>query len=429
MGMVPVVVTIRALRRCRWKGRSSRRGACSGRRLGPPSRTRWGTSGGPAPGRSSCRPLGLGAGLLTSSAPASSVNGAGRDEDARHPRTAHQHRHPQLHVEVVHQADEQLEHGVDGGGLGHVGAYPAAAGPRRTRPGPAGRRPEYPGRPGGKVRVTYESCKECVPCLLCPGLAGGLSLWCRWPPLMLAACGDSDDDEGGGRRAQQTYKLAFVGPLTGPNANLGINIRNGAEVAIEEANTAGGDIKFELERVRHPGRAATRRRPLQGPVHQRLGHPRHRRPHVLGRDPGRAAVAAGGGPGDGERLGHQRRPADDAPQPDRVPPARPRRRRPGQGRHRLRDQEADGHPGGLHPRQRRVRQGAGRRHPGAAGEGGRHHRPQRGHRPQVAGLLGRGELGAGHVPAARHDLLRRLLLGGRAGSRSSSPTARSPPAS
>jgi branched-chain amino acid transport system substrate-binding protein len=69
--------------------------------------------------------------------------------------------------------------------------------------------------------------------------------------LLLAACGDSDDsgDEGSGGSTptQQTYKLAFVGPLTGPYANLGINIRNGAAVAIDEANAAGGDITFELE--------------------------------------------------------------------------------------------------------------------------------------------------------------------------------------
>ncbi len=62
--------------------------------------------------------------------------------------------------------------------------------------------------------------------------------------LMLAACGESDD--GYDASSQETYKLAFVGPLTGPNANLGINIRNGAEVAIDEANEGGGDVKFEL---------------------------------------------------------------------------------------------------------------------------------------------------------------------------------------
>ncbi|MEA2717932.1 MAG: branched-chain amino acid transport system substrate-binding protein [Actinomycetota bacterium] len=65
--------------------------------------------------------------------------------------------------------------------------------------------------------------------------------------LLLAACGDSGDNSGGQAQGQQTYKLAFVGPLTGPNANLGINIRNGATVAVEEANQAGGDVKFQLE--------------------------------------------------------------------------------------------------------------------------------------------------------------------------------------
>ena len=66
--------------------------------------------------------------------------------------------------------------------------------------------------------------------------------------LLLAACGSSSSDGGGGGAASgpQTYKFAFVGPLTGPNANLGINIRYGAEVAVDQANAAGGDVKFEL---------------------------------------------------------------------------------------------------------------------------------------------------------------------------------------
>lgn len=63
--------------------------------------------------------------------------------------------------------------------------------------------------------------------------------------LFLAACGDGGG--GGESTAAQTYKLAFVGPLTGPNANLGINIRNGAQIAIDEANDADGDITFVLE--------------------------------------------------------------------------------------------------------------------------------------------------------------------------------------
>lgn len=71
--------------------------------------------------------------------------------------------------------------------------------------------------------------------------------------LVFAACGDDDDDtattdttaEPGGTKA--TYALAFVGPLTGPNANLGINPRNGAKVAIQEANDEGGDVTFVLK--------------------------------------------------------------------------------------------------------------------------------------------------------------------------------------
>src|SRR4051794_38159895 len=70
---------------------------------------------------------------------------------------------------------------------------------------------------------------------------------------LLAACGDdnkdtnatSGGDNGGG--AKKTVALAFVGPLTGPNANLGINIRDGMTVAIQEANEKSDKYKFELK--------------------------------------------------------------------------------------------------------------------------------------------------------------------------------------
>ena len=62
--------------------------------------------------------------------------------------------------------------------------------------------------------------------------------------VMLSACGDDGGGEtGGGGQAggdNRTYSLAFVGPLTGDNANLGINIHNGAKVAVNQANKAGG---------------------------------------------------------------------------------------------------------------------------------------------------------------------------------------------
>jgi branched-chain amino acid transport system substrate-binding protein len=68
--------------------------------------------------------------------------------------------------------------------------------------------------------------------------------------LVFAACGDDGGDKttAGGQTGGdgRTFAIAFVGPLTGDNANLGINIRNGAKVAIQDANKAGG-TKIELK--------------------------------------------------------------------------------------------------------------------------------------------------------------------------------------
>jgi branched-chain amino acid transport system substrate-binding protein len=63
-----------------------------------------------------------------------------------------------------------------------------------------------------------------------------------------AACGDDNKKTTAGgttEPAGKTVSIAFVGALTGDNANLGINIRNGAKVAVEEANKAG--LKIELK--------------------------------------------------------------------------------------------------------------------------------------------------------------------------------------
>src|SRR5215210_3781974 len=68
--------------------------------------------------------------------------------------------------------------------------------------------------------------------------------------LTFSACGDDggETESGTGQTGgdTRTYALAFVGPLTGDNANLGINIHNGAKVAVDEANKAGGP-KIRLE--------------------------------------------------------------------------------------------------------------------------------------------------------------------------------------
>ena len=67
--------------------------------------------------------------------------------------------------------------------------------------------------------------------------------------LIFAACGDDDDDgaEGGGGGDKKTIAIGFVGPLTGDNANLGINVRDGMRVALEEANAKSDDFNFVLK--------------------------------------------------------------------------------------------------------------------------------------------------------------------------------------
>lgn len=68
--------------------------------------------------------------------------------------------------------------------------------------------------------------------------------------LLAAACGDDDDagsggDGGGGEVAE--YSIAYVGPLTGDAANLGVLIRNGAKVAVDQFNDAHDDIHVTLK--------------------------------------------------------------------------------------------------------------------------------------------------------------------------------------
>jgi branched-chain amino acid transport system substrate-binding protein len=61
--------------------------------------------------------------------------------------------------------------------------------------------------------------------------------------LTLAACGTDGGGTGGDK---QTYKIAFIGALTGPNAQLVIHAANGAELAIKQANEKG-DLPVNLQ--------------------------------------------------------------------------------------------------------------------------------------------------------------------------------------
>ena len=60
--------------------------------------------------------------------------------------------------------------------------------------------------------------------------------------LVMAACGDDEEAGPEGREVS----IAFVGAKTGDNANLGLNIRDGVNLAIEEENQAGGNVTIRL---------------------------------------------------------------------------------------------------------------------------------------------------------------------------------------
>ena len=67
--------------------------------------------------------------------------------------------------------------------------------------------------------------------------------------LCFAACG-SDDAASGGSTGD-TIKIGLSGPLTGDNAQYGIGVQNGAQLAVDEINAAGGingvQIEFRME--------------------------------------------------------------------------------------------------------------------------------------------------------------------------------------
>ena len=63
----------------------------------------------------------------------------------------------------------------------------------------------------------------------------------------LAACGNSGSSSAGSSSSSDgsTFKLGNIGPLTGAAAIYGNATKNGAQLAVDEINAAGGSIKFE----------------------------------------------------------------------------------------------------------------------------------------------------------------------------------------
>lgn len=69
--------------------------------------------------------------------------------------------------------------------------------------------------------------------------------------LCFAACGSNSDKTGSTSNGEVTLKIGASGPLTGDNAQYGNGVKNGAQLAVDEINAAGGvngiKLEFKLE--------------------------------------------------------------------------------------------------------------------------------------------------------------------------------------
>lgn len=67
--------------------------------------------------------------------------------------------------------------------------------------------------------------------------------------LSMAACGKSGSSEGGSASSSgdETFKIGGIGPITGGAAIYGQAVKNGAQIAIDEINEAGGINGYKLE--------------------------------------------------------------------------------------------------------------------------------------------------------------------------------------
>ncbi len=71
----------------------------------------------------------------------------------------------------------------------------------------------------------------------------------------LSGCGNNDgsstpdgsSDNGGSVASGETFKLGGMGPLTGANASYGISVNQGAQIAVDEINAAGGVNGMQIE--------------------------------------------------------------------------------------------------------------------------------------------------------------------------------------
>ena len=66
---------------------------------------------------------------------------------------------------------------------------------------------------------------------------------------MVCACVAGCGKNGGGKKDANTILIGGTGPLTGDASSYGLSVKNGAQLAVEEINKAGGlnGLKFELD--------------------------------------------------------------------------------------------------------------------------------------------------------------------------------------
>ena len=76
--------------------------------------------------------------------------------------------------------------------------------------------------------------------------------------LVAANKNKNEDSSGNQTKSEETgpIKIGFIGPLTGENANLGLNAKAAAEIALEEVNNAGGVNGRKLEMIFEDGKCA-----------------------------------------------------------------------------------------------------------------------------------------------------------------------------
>lgn len=67
--------------------------------------------------------------------------------------------------------------------------------------------------------------------------------------LSLAACGSSDKGsaDSNANSGEEVFKIGSIGPATGAGAIYGLGVKNGAQIAVDEINEAGGINGYKVE--------------------------------------------------------------------------------------------------------------------------------------------------------------------------------------